>query len=114
MCGIVGRILRNGRNDPALIARMRDRLTHPGPDAAGLWLAEDRRVALAHRRLSIIDLSPAGRQPMTDAAGELQITFNGEIYNYRELRDQLTRQGHRFLTATDTEVILAAWREWGE
>src|SRR5205823_7726539 len=65
-----------------------------------------------HRRLSIIDLTPAGQQPMTDASGDLQIIFNGEIYNYQELRRDLEQHGHRFRTATDTEVILEAYREW--
>jgi asparagine synthase (glutamine-hydrolysing) len=70
-------------------------------------------VGLGHRRLAILDLSPAGRQPMADVAGELQIVFNGEIYNFREVRGELEPRGHRFRSQTDTEVILAAYREWG-
>ena len=91
---------------------MRDSLRHRGPDDAGVWWSEDGRVGLGHRRLAIIDLSAAGRQPMTDATGRLQIVFNGEIYNYRELRRN-SGVGHRFRTATDTEVILEAYLAWG-
>ena len=82
---------------------MRDTLRHRGPDDEGVWLSPDARVALGHRRLSIIDLSPAGRQPMTDGSGSLQIVFNGEIYNYQEVRRDLEAHGHEFRTATDTE-----------
>jgi len=71
-------------------------------------------LGLGHRRLSILDLSPAGHQPMRDAAGECWLTYNGEIYNYAALRSELALLGHAFHTGTDTEVILAAWREWGE
>jgi asparagine synthase (glutamine-hydrolysing) len=92
---------------------MRDTLLHRGPDDQGVWRSPDASVGLGHRRLSIIDLSAAGRQPMTDGAEDLQIVFNGEIYNYRELRDDLRARGHRFGTGTDTEVILEAYRQWG-
>jgi asparagine synthase (glutamine-hydrolysing) len=92
---------------------MRDTMRHRGPDHAGVWWSDDGRVGLAHRRLSIIDLSPSGRQPMTDAGGDLWITYNGEIYNYRELRSELERIGHRFQTSSDTEVLIAAYRRWG-
>ena len=78
-----------------------------------MWWSEDGRVGLGHRRLAIIDLSAAGRQPMTDASGSLQIVFNGEIYNYQELRKELEALGHRFRTATDTEVILEAYLDVG-
>jgi asparagine synthase (glutamine-hydrolysing) len=76
-------------------------------------VADDHTMAFAHRRLSIIDLSEAGHQPMCDAAGSYWITFNGEIYNYIELRNELKQKGHQFMTQTDTEVILAAYKEWG-
>ena len=92
---------------------MRDTLAHRGPDAAGTWWSEDRRVGLASRRLAIIDLSPAGHQPMTSVSGRTAIAFNGEIYNYRELRDELESRGRRFRTATDTEVILEGYEVWG-
>jgi asparagine synthase (glutamine-hydrolysing) len=92
---------------------MADTLVHRGPDDSGLWVALDGSVGLGHRRLSIIDLSPLGRNPMGWDGGRLWITFNGEIYNYRELREQLEKAGHRFKSQTDTEVILAAYDQWG-
>jgi len=114
MCGICGIVRTDGMGaDPALVQTMADTLRHRGPDDEGLWCSPDRRVALGHRRLSIIDLSPAGHQPMTDQSGRLWIAFNGEIYNYLELREELRALGHAFRTATDTEVILEAYREWG-
>ena len=91
----------------------RDAMIHRGPDDAGEWWSADGRVGLAHRRLSIIDLSSAGHQPMRDKSGELSIVFNGEIYNYQELRAQLITKGHTFRSNSDTEVLLAAYREWG-
>jgi asparagine synthase (glutamine-hydrolysing) len=113
MCGIAGIAARAPFNDRDLLVAMRDTMTHRGPDDAGAWWSEDGRVGLSQRRLAIIDLSPGGHQPMSDATGEIWITFNGEIYNYRELRDVLLRRGHRFRTASDTEVILEAYRAWG-
>lgn len=96
---------------PELIQGMCDLIAHRGPDGDGVWT--NGSVGLGHRRLAIIDLSPAGRQPMTTADGDLVITFNGEIYNFRELRRDLETRGYRFRSRTDTEVILAAYREWG-
>jgi asparagine synthase (glutamine-hydrolysing) len=92
---------------------MRDTMTHRGPDDAGVWWSPDARVGLAHRRLSIIDLSLAGHQPMSYLDGQVWLVLNGEIYNYRDLRRTLEAAGHRFRSATDTEVILAAYAEWG-
>jgi asparagine synthase (glutamine-hydrolysing) len=92
---------------------MRDCLRHRGPDDAGSWWSPDRRVGLAMRRLAIIDLSPGGHQPMADATGNCWITFNGEIYNFKEVRRDLERLGHVFRTASDTEVILQAYAQWG-
>ena len=115
MCGIVGILTAesgDGRFDRELIQRMSSSLAHRGPDAAGALV--ELPVLLGHRRLSIIDLSEAGCQPMEDASGRLVIAYNGEVYNYLELRDQLRDRGHRFQTRTDTEVVLAAYREWGE
>ena len=112
MCGIVGTALREPATDPELLVAQRDTLRHRGPDDAGVWWSDDRRVGLAHRRLSIIDLSASGHQPMQGEDG-LQIVFNGEIYNYRELRAELAGTGYPFRTATDTEVLLAAYRRWG-
>ena len=77
-------------------------------------MTQGRRVCFGHRRLSIIDTSSAGHQPMLSADGRFVLILNGEIYNYRELREQLTSKGHDFRTQTDTEVLLAAWAEWGE
>jgi asparagine synthase (glutamine-hydrolysing) len=113
MCGIFGCI--GGRHDPAAIAEAVRRLTHRGPDDQGVERLHSRQgdVWLGFRRLAILDLSSRGHQPMTDARRELWITFNGEIYNYRDLRRDLEARGHRFVSDTDTEVILYAYREWG-
>lgn len=86
---------------------------HRGPDASGVWVAADGAVGLGHRRLAIIDLSPRGRQPMATVSENSWITFNGEIYNYRELRSELEARGRTFLSQSDTEVILQAYEEWG-
>lgn len=112
MCGIVGLASSSSPVNAELCVRMRDTMRHRGPDDEGAWRSADGRVALGHRRLSIIDLSAAGRQPMADASGRLQVVFNGEIYNYREIRRELEERGHRFRTSTDTEVLLEAYREW--
>jgi len=113
MCGIVGLASPTGLAPDFDIVPMRDCLRHRGPDDAGEWRAPDGAVAFGHRRLAIIDLSPGGHQPMHDASGSLTVTFNGEIYNYRELRDELRAAGHAFRTASDTEVILESYRRWG-
>jgi asparagine synthase (glutamine-hydrolysing) len=103
MCGIAGFI---GLYDPILLEKMSDSIAHRGPDDAGIWYDPQCGVGLAHRRLSIIDLSSAGRQPMWDVERRAVITFNGEIYNYRELRAGLENDGYQFNSATDTEVLL--------
>lgn len=113
MCGIVGIVSAKPIEGCSWLHQAREALVHRGPDDAGEWWAPDGRVGLAHRRLSILDLSPAGHQPMADESGELHIVFNGEIYNHRELRAELEGKGHRFRSRTDTEVILYAYREWG-
>jgi asparagine synthase (glutamine-hydrolysing) len=113
MCGIVGMVSSSSKVDLELLAKMRDTMEHRGPDSAGIWGSEDGCVGLGHRRLAILDLSSRGNQPMADQSGQLRITFNGEIYNYQELRAELEERGHRFATASDTEVILEAYREWG-
>ncbi len=112
MCGIVGIVSNAPQTQRAWLAIGRDAMTHRGPDDAGEWWSADGRVGLAQRRLSIIDLSPAGHQPMHDASGALSIVFNGEIYNFTDLRDELIAKGHSFRSHSDTEVILAAYREW--
>jgi asparagine synthase (glutamine-hydrolysing) len=113
VCGICGVATVTGRVEPGLVGRMTATMSHRGPDDEGLWSSADGRVALGHRRLSIIDLSSGGHQPMLDASGLLSVSFNGEIYNFRELRKELANLGHSFRTESDTEVILAAYREWG-
>ncbi len=113
MCGIVGLVSEAPLGDRRWLLTAREVLRHRGPDDAGEWWSPDGRVWLGHRRLAILDLSPAGRQPMADPAGELWIVFNGEIYNFQELRRELEVKGHCFRSRTDTEVVLAAYREWG-
>ncbi|MSR12947.1 MAG: asparagine synthetase B, partial [Gammaproteobacteria bacterium] len=94
MCGIVGVIGQAPITDRHILTAGRDALHHRGPDDAGEWWSADRRVGFGHRRLAIIDLSPAGHQPMQDANGELCIVFNGEIYNFADLRQELVAKGH--------------------
>ncbi|KAF0188952.1 MAG: asparagine synthase [Desulfobulbaceae bacterium] len=114
MCGIVGKVGRNTQTDCRLVTAMRDRLAHRGPDDAGLWSSHDGRVVLGHRRLSILDLSTTGNQPMQSRCGRYVIVFNGEVYNYLELRSELVREGIQFLGTGDTEVVLEAFMFWGE
>jgi asparagine synthase (glutamine-hydrolysing) len=113
MCGIAGIASPESLADRGVLLAMRDSMVHRGPDAEGAWWSADGRVGLAHRRLAIIDLSEAGRQPMVGPSGHTWLTFNGEIYNYQELRRQLEGEGVRFRTRTDSEVILAAYETWG-
>ena len=108
MCGICGYI---GIEDEAAIERMLGALTHRGPDDFGIY--KDRDVVLGHRRLSIIDLD-TGRQPIFNEDRSLAIVFNGEVYNYIELKDTLKKRGHRFYTESDTEVIVHLYEEEGE
>ena len=116
MCGICG-ILRVGPSageiDPLLIDRMTESLVHRGPDDRGVW--QDDRIALGHRRLSVIDLSPNGRQPMGNEDGSIQIVYNGEVYNFQELkkRFRLVEKGHVFRSRTDTEVLIHLYEEIG-
>ncbi len=112
MCGIAGIVSPTMANQRAVRAMM-DLQAYRGPDGEGLWTSTDGRCCLGHRRLAILDLSPAGRQPMIDAERDLSITYNGEIYNFVELRERLGDLGHRFRTKTDTEVLLAAYAQWG-
>jgi asparagine synthase (glutamine-hydrolysing) len=113
MCGIIGIAARSAPAQRHWLGAGCDALHHRGPDGGGEWWSEDGRVGLGHRRLAIIDLSAAGHQPMPDVSGTLHIVFNGEIYNFTDLRDALVAKGHVFRSRTDTEVILAAYREWG-
>ncbi|HEX8652312.1 MAG TPA: asparagine synthase (glutamine-hydrolyzing) [Pyrinomonadaceae bacterium] len=115
MCGIAGLITRNPE---ALVGAMLRSIEHRGRDDEGVWTSgaiddEGRRVCLGHRRLAIIDTSEAGHEPMLSRDGRFALIFNGEIYNYRELRRELQSKNHLFRTETDTEVLLAAYAEWG-
>lgn len=113
MCGIAG-VLRSGKGvEAGELVAMRESLAHRGPDDAGIWIHPAGKAGLAHRRLSIIDLSEAGHQPMQSRDGSLVLSYNGEIYNFQELRAELEAKGHRFSSRTDTEVILHAYQEWG-
>ncbi|HZU38531.1 MAG TPA: asparagine synthase (glutamine-hydrolyzing), partial [Gemmataceae bacterium] len=117
MCGIVGMLALPGSTlggAPHLL-RMRDALAHRGPDGAGAWVSPDDRVALGHRRLSILDLSESAAQPMSNEDGGLWVSFNGEVYNHAEIRAELEQIGrHRWKTDhSDTEVVLHAFEEWG-
>jgi len=115
MCGIVGLLnLKEQETElPRLLKSMADTLERRGPDDAGVWFDYLSGVGLAHRRLSILDLSVEGHQPMISACGRFVITYNGEIYNFNELRKKLKSSGHRFRGHSDTEIILAAIAEWG-
>ena len=117
MCGIAG-IFSYRPSAPPVdreeLLRIREAMVRRGPDGAGLWLSKDSSVGLAHRRLAILDLSENGAQPMATPDGQLRIVFNGEIYNYREMRDRLKAKGYAFISDTDTEVLLYAYREYGQ
>ncbi|MEE4167052.1 MAG: asparagine synthase (glutamine-hydrolyzing), partial [Desulfocapsaceae bacterium] len=107
MCGICG----FNWQDETLVRSMAQTMTHRGPDQEGVFCSP--RVSLAHRRLSIIDLSENGRQPMFNEDGSVVLVFNGEIYNFQELREQLLHKGHQFSSRSDSEVIIHAYEEWG-
>lgn len=113
MCGIAGVFNLDGEVvDSGLLKRMTDAIAHRGPDGEGHFISGS--IGLGHRRLSIIDLSEAASQPMANETGDLQLVYNGEIYNFKSLRQTLEVQGHRFRSATDSEVILHGYEEWGE
>lgn len=114
MCGIAGAVGRREKIDQLLLKRMTDAVAHRGPDGDGFWVDPAGEAGLGHRRLAIIDLSDTGRQPMSYADGRYRLTFNGEIYNYVELRADLESRGHRFVSTSDTEVLLALFSEKGE
>lgn len=116
MCGIAGILLSPRSSDPerlSAVQGMTDALAHRGPDGAGMWVDKEAGIALGHRRLSIIDLSEAGRQPMASQNNRMVITYNGEIYNFQELRTDLQERGHRFRGTSDTEVMLEAMQDFG-
>ena len=107
MCGIAGFTFR----DEGLIKKMTDAIKHRGPDDEGQFVSDE--VSLGHRRLSILDLSKAGHQPMSSGDGRFTIVHNGEIYNFMEIRKDLESKGYRFKSGSDTEVILYSYEEWG-
>ena len=123
MCGITGAIGNLSQTAPGAmpnreaisncVQRISDALRHRGPDGAGLWATSSKAVVFGHRRLAILDLSEAGAQPMIDAESGCAITYNGEIYNFKELRDELEALGERFHSTSDTEIVLKAYRYWG-
>ncbi len=112
MCGIAGifHVESSKPVDPERVRRMTDSIAHRGPDGSGVWTAPG--IGLGHRRLSIIDLG-GGAQPMLTEDENLAVSFNGEIYNFLELRKELEASGYAFRTNSDTEVILHGWRQWG-
>jgi len=123
MCGLAGALLRHGALTPGreispenplpVALAMAETLSHRGPDGTGAWVSPSGICALAHTRLKVIDLE-TGDQPMANEDGSVQAVFNGEIYNFRELRSELEGKGHRFRTRSDTEVLVHGWEEWGE
>src|SRR5437868_12668074 len=114
MCGLCGVVAFGRPAERRAVETMLDALAHRGPDGRGVFVDDESGVCLGHLRLAIIDLSEAGLEPFASTDGAQQLVFNGEIYNYLELREELRAKGHRFRSQTDTEVILAAYREWGD
>lgn len=113
MCGIAGIISTKGEVDPITLREVEKAMVHRGPDGSGIFLSKDKKVGLVNRRLSIIDLSPAGHQPMFTPDKRFTIVHNGEVYNYKEIRKILESKGYKFKSNTDTEVILYSYAEWG-
>lgn len=113
MCRIAGIIDPSSLDLQGDILKMRDAMHRGGPDDAGVYVNEKLQLAFGHRRLSLLDLSPAGHQPMFDAAGRVSIIFNGEIYNFQEIKDELKNYGYIFRNSTDTEVIINSYLQWG-
>ena len=113
MCGIAGLVDLAGPV-PGSIESMGEAMRHRGPDDGGTRTWEDHGVALAHRRLSIVDLSPAGRNPISNEDGSVWVVHNGEIYSHLALRRELERAGHRFSSHADTEVLVHGYEEWGD
>ncbi len=114
MCGITS--IWNQNLQPInrdILKSFTDIISHRGPDDSGFYFADDFGLALGHRRLAILDLSPAGHQPMPSKDGKIWLVFNGEIYNYLELAAELTNHGFSFQSHCDTEVIIAAYQAWG-
>lgn len=116
MCGITGFLTSDARPEieaKSLVCHMANQLAHRGPDDLGVWVDAAAGIALGHRRLSILDLSPEGHQPMQSASGRFVMVYNGEVYNFGSLRSELESRGHHFRGHSDTEVMLAAMEQWG-
>lgn len=116
MCGICGELILNNKDarvDPHVLVKMRDTMSHRGPDGFGLWISEDGKVGFGHRRLSIIDLSPAAAQPMCNEDKTIWITYNGEIYNHLKIRKELESHNHIYKSHSDTETLIHAYEQWG-
>ena len=111
ICGFTGEVLDENENREAVLRRMTDVITHRGPDSSGFYLGDG--IAMGFRRLSIIDITESGDQPIYNEDKTLVLTFNGEIYNYRPLREELLAKGHTFRTQTDSEVLVHGFEEWG-
>jgi asparagine synthase (glutamine-hydrolysing) len=118
MCGIAGvfdyAFHERPEVTPELLTKMSDAISHRGPDDSGFHVSRDGRCGLTFRRLSIVDLSPAGHQPMSTSDGRYTLTFNGEIYNHAVIRRELEAKGYTYRGHSDTETILYAFKEWGE
>ena len=114
MCGILGRISLTKKIDENSMIRALDLMNHRGPDAIGVWSSPSKNIWFGHRRLSILDLSDLGSQPMVSFDGKLVIVFNGEIYNYKTIKYELIKKGYEFRSESDTEVLLNAWHCWKE
>jgi asparagine synthase (glutamine-hydrolysing) len=114
MCGILGRISLNEKIDPSAMKCALDLMIHRGPDAAGVWMNPSENIWFGHRRLSILDLSNLGSQPMVSFDGKFVIIFNGEIYNFKSIKNELRKNGYEFRSESDTEVLLNAWHCWKE
>src|ERR1700722_11936804 len=114
MCGIAAIWAPNSKADLAVSIRAASKaLTNRGPDAEGVWIDEEACLALGHRRLAVVDLTETGHQPMLSRDGRFCLTFNGEIYNFQAIRAELELLGHAFVGHSDTEVMLAAFLQWG-
>jgi len=113
MCGITGILDFRKSIDEGILRSMTDALSHRGPDDSGIYIDPGSRLGFGHRRLSILDLSPLGHQPMSNDDGSIWITYNGEVYNFSQIRDELIKKGHAFKSNTDTEVIIKSYEAWG-
>ena len=113
MCGICGVLNFDGSKvSSVLLKKMTDAIAHRGPDGEGWY--QSKGLGFGHRRLAIVDLSPLGHQPMVSQDNRYALTYNGEIYNFREIRSELISKGYSFLSQTDSEIVLHAWAEWGQ